>query len=116
MILYKICRGKLTNNNHWIQLFDLVQTILEHILSICIKMLQSLNIFVQVFFNSNGFANNKYSNGKKNQLSDLLLYFLEKKFNLTQEFCANIEDYRNTTAYDDVEQEVKYFKHLAQIF
>ena len=57
MILYKICRGKLTNNNHWIQLFDLVQTILEHILSICIKMLQSLNIFVQVFFNSNGFAN-----------------------------------------------------------
>ena len=68
------------------------------------------------FSNSNGFTNTNIQMEKKNQLSDLLLYFLEKKFNLTQEFCANIEDYRNTTAYDDVEQEVKYFKHLAQIF
>jgi len=36
----------------------------------------------------------------------------EKQFNLTQDFCANIEDYRNTTAYHDVEQEVVSFKAI----
>ena len=33
--------------------------------------------------------------------------FLEEQFDLTVEFCENIEDYRNTTDYDDVENVVR---------
>ena len=33
--------------------------------------------------------------------------FIEEQFDLSVEFCENIEDYRNTTDYDDVENEVK---------
>ena len=36
-----------------------------------------------------------------------LLILLEEKFNLTTEFCSNIENYSNTTEYTAVEQEVK---------
>ena len=33
--------------------------------------------------------------------------FPEEQFGLSDEFCSNIEDYRNTTAYDRVESEVR---------
>ena len=33
--------------------------------------------------------------------------FPEEQFGLSEEFCSNIEDYRNTTAYDRVESEVR---------
>ena len=36
----------------------------------------------------------------------VLCIFTEEQFDLPVEFCENIEDYRNTTDYDDVENEV----------
>ena len=41
--------------------------------------------------------------------------FLEEKFNLTREFCSNIESYSNTTEYTAVEQEVKIWPKCHQL-
>ena len=38
---------------------------------------------------------------------------IEEKFNLTTEFCSNIENYTNTTQYTEVEKEVKMMMALA---
>ena len=34
---------------------------------------------------------------------------MEPQFNLTQDFCGDIESFSNTTEYDDVEKEVTVF-------
>ena len=44
--------------------------------------------------------------------NEVIFNFKEKKYNLTKEYCANIEQHTNDSIYSEIENEVKNYSSL----